>query len=135
MKGLLADINIRGHVDQLVVLMKAEPWKEFWDHLQVNYFQFGDVGLLRESPDSLIWETSQKLELVLLTDNRNDNDVDSLESTIRRWNTTSSFPVFTIANVPRLRTSQGYANQVIEKLLDSLLRIDTLRGAGRLYLP
>ena len=24
---------------------------------------------------------------------------------------------------------------VIEKLLDSLLRIDTLRGTGRLYLP
>ena len=38
MKGLLADINIQGHVDLLVVLMKAEPWSLFWDYLRVQYF-------------------------------------------------------------------------------------------------
>ena len=135
MKGLLADINIRGHVNSLVVLMKAEPWKEFWDHLQLEYFQFRDVGLVRESPDSLIWETCQRLELILLTDNRNDDDPDSLESTIRTKCTATSLPVFTIANVPHMRASQEYANRVIEKLLESLLRMDTVLGTGRLYLP
>jgi hypothetical protein len=134
-KGLLADINIEGHVDLLVVLMKAEPWKEFWDHLQLEYFQFGDIGLLRESPDSLIWQTCQRLELVLLTENRNDDGPDSLEATIRTQCAAISLPVFTIANVPHLRASQDYANRVIESLIDALLRIDTLRGVGRLYLP
>ena len=44
-------------------------------------------------------------------------------------------PIFTIANVPHLRVSRDYADRVIDQLLDSLLRIDALRGAGRLYLP
>ena len=37
MKGILADINIQGYVDLLVVLMQAEPWKLFWDHLNLRY--------------------------------------------------------------------------------------------------
>ena len=46
MKGIIADINIQGHVDLLVVLMQAEPWKLFWDYLHVRYVHFTDVGLL-----------------------------------------------------------------------------------------
>jgi hypothetical protein len=65
-KALLADVNIQGHVDSLVVLMKAEPWKLYWDHLNLDYFHFTDIGLERESPDSLIWRTCQKRELVLV---------------------------------------------------------------------
>jgi hypothetical protein len=37
-KGLLADVNIQGQVDLLVAFMQAEPWKLFWDHLQLQYF-------------------------------------------------------------------------------------------------
>jgi hypothetical protein len=43
--------------------------------------------------------------------------------------------VFTIANLPQLRASRQYADRVIDKLLDALLRIDALRGTGRLFLP
>ena len=135
MKGILADVNIQGHVDLLVVLMQAEPWKLFWDHLRLRYLHFTDVGLLPDSLDSLVWETCQKEALVLITNNRNKNDPDSLEATIQTRNTPSSLPVFTIANVPHLRSSRAYADRVIDKLVDSLLQIDTLRGAGRLYLP
>ena len=135
MKGILADINIQGHVDLLVVLMQAEPWKLFWDHLQVPYLHFDDIGLAPDALDSLIWETCQKEELVLITDNRTQSDPDSLEATIQTRNTTTSLPVFTIASVPHLRASRAYADRVIDRLLDSLLRMDTLRGTGRLYLP
>jgi hypothetical protein len=82
-----------------------------------------------------VWETCQKEELVLITDNRNKKALDSLEATIQTRNTPTSLPVFTIANVPHLRTSRDYADRIIDKLLDSLLRIDALRGSGRLYLP
>jgi len=134
-KGVLADINIQGHVDLLVVLMQAEPWKLFWDHLAVPYVHFADVGLAATAPDSLVWETCQKEELVLITDNRNMTSADSLEATIQAHNSPTSLPVFTVANVPHLRASRAYADRVIDKLLDALLRIETLRGAGRLYLP
>jgi hypothetical protein len=134
-KGILADINIQGHVDWLVVLMRAEPWKLFWDYLQLPYFHFADVGLAQDSLDSLVWEACQKEELVLITDNRNRTGPDSLEATIQSRNTPTSLPVFTIGNVPHLSASRDYADRVIEKLLDSLLRIESLRGTGRLYLP
>lgn len=135
MKGILADVNIEGHVDLLVVLMQAEPWRLFWDHLQLRYVHFTDVGLAPDALDSLVWNTCQTEELILVTDNRNRKDADSLEATIQAHNTPTSLPVFTIANVPHLRASRSYADRVIDKFLDSLLRIDTLRGTGRLYLP
>ena len=135
MKGIVADINIQGHVDLLVVLMQAEPWKLFWDYLQLKYVHFADISLAPTTSDSVVWETCQKRELVLITDNRNKHDADSLEATIQQYNTATSLPVFTIANVPHLRASQAYAHRIIDKLLDSLLRIDALRGTGRLYLP
>ena len=135
MKGILADINIQGHVDLLVVLMRAEPWKLFWDYLQLRYLHFADIGLAPATADSLVWETCQREHLVLITDNRNKRDADSLEATIQAHNTPISLPVFTIADVPHLRASQAYAHRIIDKLLDSLLRIDALRGTGRLYLP
>jgi hypothetical protein len=130
-KGILADVNIQGHVDLLVVLMQAEPWK----HLQLKYAHFAEFGLTPRALDSLVWETCQKEELVLITDNRNKKGHDSLEATIQTRNTPTSLPVFTIANVPHLRASRDYSHRVIDKLLDSLIRIDMLRGAGRLYLP
>ncbi len=135
MKGILADVNIQGHVDSLVVLMRAEPWKLFWDHLQLQYFHFTDVGLAAESLDSIVWETCQKQSLVLITDNRNKKGADSLEATIRNFNAPTSLPIFTISSIPRLRKSNDFANRIIDTLFDSLLRIETLRGTGRLYLP
>jgi hypothetical protein len=134
-KGILADVNIQGYVDLLVVRMRGEPWKLFWDYLGLSYFHFADIGLEPAELDSAVWETCQKQELVLITDNRNKKDLDSLEATIRTRNTLTSLPVFTIADVPHLRASQDYADRIIDKLLDSLLRIDALRGTGRLYLP
>jgi hypothetical protein len=134
-KGILADVNTQGYVDQMVVRMRAEPWKLFWDYLHVRYVHFADVGLAPSTPDSLVWEMCQNEERVLITDNRNKKALDSLQATIQTSNTPTSLPVFTIADVPHLRASREYADRIIDKLLDSLLRIDALRGSGRLYLP
>jgi hypothetical protein len=133
--GILADANIQGQVDALVARMQTEPWKPFWEYLRLSYRRFADVGLAFDSSDNLVWDTCQREELVLITDNRNRKDPDSLEATIQSRNTPSSLPVFTIANVHRLRRSPDYADRIIEKLFDALLQIEMLRGAGRLYLP
>ncbi len=107
MKGIVADVNIQGYVDLLVVLMQAEPWKLFWDHLQLRYVHFAEIGLAPDSLDSLVWETCQRESLVLITDNRNKSDADSLEAMIQTRNTPTSLPVFTIADVSHLRCSAG----------------------------
>ena len=135
MKGILADVNIQGYVDLLVAMLRAEPWKIFWDHLQLAYVVFADIGLAPESPDLLVWKTCQERELLLITDNRNKDDADSLEATIREENTPRSLPVFTIADVPHLRHSREYADRIIESFLIYVLQGDNIRGTGRLYLP
>jgi hypothetical protein len=134
-KTLLADANIEGYVDFLVALMQAEPWRPFWDHLQMRCLHFADAGLAPNSPDSLVWQTCQQQGLFLITDNRNQAGPDSLEAIIRTQNTTDSLPVFTIGDVRRLRQSNDYANHIIETLLQYLLEEDNLRGTGRLFLP
>jgi hypothetical protein len=134
-KGLLADANIQGQVDLLVVRMRAEPWKLFWDDMKLCCYHFTDVGLAADALDSLVWETCQTEQLILLTDNRNKKGEDSLEATIQSRNSPTSLPVFTIGNVRQLNVSRQYADRVIDRLFDALERIDDLRGAGRLFLP
>ncbi len=43
--------------------------------------------------------------------------------------------MITIADTDRVLEDRLYAEAVAEQLLDYLLRIDEVRGAGRLYVP
>ena len=135
MKGILADNDVRGQVDYLVARMQSEPWREFWQDLALRLFHFEDISLAPTATDLEIWQRCQAEELVLITGNRTLSGPDSLEATIRQLNTVDCLPVFTIADVYKVNTSNVYVDQVIETLLDYLQRIDTIRGAGRLYIP
>jgi len=131
----MGDVNIEGQVAYLGMLLDAEPWKETWHWLNLGIFTFADLGLDRTAADSVVWHTCQNESIALVTDNRNATGSDSLEATIRLHNTTSSLPVFTLANTTRFNSSQSYAQEVAEKLLEYLLSLDQFLGAGRLYLP
>jgi hypothetical protein len=134
-KGILADINTIGQVEALVQQMQAEPWIEFWTALGLIHKRFEDVGLSPTSSDLEIWRTCQRHQLILITDNRNHESPESLEATIRKHNQPHCLPVFTISDLEKFRNSRLYAERVLESLYDYLLRIDQVRGAGRLYLP
>jgi hypothetical protein len=133
--ALLADANIMGHVEYLARLMQAGSWAGFWQDLGLVLRHFADVGLSLSSTDLEIWRHCQAEQLLLITNNRNADSPDSLEAVIRSHNTPRSLPVFTIADVDRLRRSQDYAERVAVRLYEYLLDIDNLRGAGRLFLP
>ncbi len=132
---LLADVNIEGHVRRLAALMQTDYWRELWDHLHLRLVTFATVGLAPKEMDSQVWQTCQQQQLYLLTNNRNDDGPDSLEATIRSKNTITSLPVFTLSDADRIFHSKDYAQHVVESLFDYLLRVDTLRGTGRLFLP
>jgi hypothetical protein len=134
-KGILADINTIGPVEILAQRMQAEPWAEFWSTLGLILMRFEDVGLSPQSSDLEIWRTCQAQQLILITDNRNHDSPDSLEATLRSHNQPDCLPVFTISNLSDFRVSRPYADRVLERLYDYLLRIDEVRGTGRLYLP
>ena len=115
--------------------MQAEPWTEFWTELKLVLRRFEDVGLAQDSSDSTIWCTCQAQQLILITDNRNQDAPDSLEATIRQHNQPHHLPVFTIGDLDKFQESREYAERVLIKLYDYLTRIDELRGTGRLFLP
>ena len=135
MKGILADVHLSGPVDDLVREMQSEPWAEFWKYLGLALFHFDDVGLTPTSTDLEIWPRCQAEQLVLVTNNRNEDSPDSLEATIRQYNTPESLPVFTIGNLDSFRLSRAYAERVLKRLYEYLLDIESVRGTGRLFLP
>lgn len=114
---LLADVNIEGHVRRLVARMQAEPWREFWEYLELSLMTFHDVGLAPTDPDSLVWQRCQERQLFLLTNNRNDDGPDSLEATIRTRNDPICLPVFTIGDADEILRSRDYAEEVVEAFL------------------
>jgi hypothetical protein len=132
---LLADVNIEGHVARLVSLMQSAYWRDVWDDLDIRSHTFQEVGLSPDASDAHVWLICQQQQYYLLTSNRNDDGPDSLAATIRTQNAASSVPVFTLSNSDRIFQSKDYADRVAESLFDKLLRIDGLRGTGRLYLP
>jgi hypothetical protein len=134
-KGILADNNVTGQVAYLVHLMQNEPWVDFWKELGLTLVRFDDLGLAATATDLEVWRRCQTDELLLITDNRNDDSPESLTATIRKFNTPDSLPIFTIADLDRVGVSRDYDERVLWTLYDYLLRIDEVRGTGRLFLP
>lgn len=135
MKGILADVNIRGQVNDLAREMQSGGWLEFWTALGLTLYHFEDLGLSDTSSDRDIWIRCQAAEVVLLTNNRNLDAEDSLEATIRELGKANHLPVFTIGNMTLFQSSRPYVERVIERLFEHLLQIDNIRGAGRIFVP
>jgi predicted nuclease of predicted toxin-antitoxin system len=134
-KGILADIHLRGPIDALVREMQAEPWAELWQDLGLRLFHFEDVGLAPTSTDLEIWQRCQTEQLIFITNNRNQDSPDSLEATIRQHNAPDCLPVFTVGDLDKFRKSRPYATRVLERLYEYLIDLDNVRGSGRLFLP
>ena len=96
MKGILADANVLSQVAFLVQRMQAAPWTEFWQALGLTLRTFDEFGLAPAASDREIWQRCQAEELILITDNRNEDSHDSLTHIILNFNTPHSLPVFTI---------------------------------------
>jgi hypothetical protein len=134
-EGILADVNVQGHVALLRRLWESEPFAEIWAHLNLPVVTLADVGLPEGASDAEVWWLCQERQLLLITANRNKDGEDSLEETIRKASSADCLPVVTFADADHFRRSKEYAERVAEKLLEKLLDIDTYRGAGRLYVP
>lgn len=134
-KGILADIHMKGPVADLARAMQGPTWVEFWNDLDLDLVTFEDVGLTATTTDEEIWHKCQEQQLVLITNNRNQESPDSLEATIRRYNGPKSLPVFTIGDLDRFRKDRVYAERVLERFYECLVDMETLLGTGRVFLP
>ncbi len=135
MRGILADINAEGVLTSLRFIWLSATWREIWIGLDLSVEDFGTLRLPVEAMDETLWRLCQREQLVLITANRNKRGPDSLEAVIQSQNDPNSLPVVTIANTNRVLRDRLYAEQVAERLLDYLMRIDGVRGVGRIYVP
>jgi hypothetical protein len=135
MRGILVDINVGKQWRAVLAIMMSDIWRDLWTGLGLDLESFPSLRLPYDSADTVIWRTCQSENLVLITGNRNDDAPDSLEAVIRDENQPNSLPVVTIANTERILHDRSYAELVAERFIDYLIRIDEVRGTGRIYIP
>ncbi len=128
---ILADHNIEGHALTLLGTLAKAGWLEL---IALRVVTFADIGLQYTSNDREVWRFTQANAMILLTDNRNMKDQDSLEQTIRDENTTTSLPVLTIGNSKRLDEA-AYRDRCAERLLEIGTNIEKYLGIGRIFIP
>ena len=135
MPGLVADNDVDGQLEAIHNYFLSAAWKGLWEELGFSVAAFVTLGLSRETPDRVVWQTCQERQLILVTGNRNNDGPDSLEATLRDSNQLDSLPVITIARPKRVLERKEYLARTAEKLLEYLMDLDRHRGAGRLYVP
>jgi hypothetical protein len=81
---VLSDHNMEGQAHLLIATLASDGWLEAYPLLLV---MFKDVGLPVDSSDREVWRFCQEHQIILLTDNRNRKDEDSLQQTIDKENT------------------------------------------------
>ena len=132
---ILADNNAEGHLQILVRMFGKAPWCEVWNELGAAVVTFEEVGIDRDASDAEIWRICQLEQILLITNNRNADDADSLEAVIRKENHPLAIPVVTLARADLLRTDRAYAQRTAESLLEYLTYLEEILGAGRIYIP
>ena len=135
MRKIVADVNVEGHVIALLEILERSDWLYYLQALDVRLMTFADLGLAPNSPDDDVWHTIQRHEVIMITDNRNSNSVNSLQVTIDNHNTLSSLPVITISDVQRFKRDSDFALKAAEQLMEYLADLEDYRGTGRLYIP
>ena len=131
MSTMLVDQDIEGQVLILWGALAAEGWLELCPLELVTFVQ---AGLPVDSNDRTVWRFAQAHNMILLTHNRNMNDADSLEQTIREENTPTSLPVITLGRVDRLR-ERAYRERCVVRLIEISLEIEQYVGTGRIFIP
>jgi len=128
---VLSDHDIKGKVFLLWGAVTASGWLEL---MPMRLVRFRDVYLPPDSTDRAVWRFAQAQGMILLTNNRNMEGVDSLEQTLREENTVGALPVLTIGNFDRI-TERAYREDCAARLLEIAVYLDEYLGVGRLFIP
>ena len=123
--------NIEGQAAILWKMLETEGWLELYP---LRLVTFADVGLLSNSSDREVWRFAQANQMILLTENRNMKDKDSLEQTIREENALASLPVLTIGSLDRLK-EKNYRERCVNRLLEIWINLENYLGTGRIFIP
>ncbi|MGD9892486.1 MAG: ACP S-malonyltransferase [Dehalococcoidia bacterium] len=128
---ILIDHDIEGQAELLLGTIVAEGWLEL-DPLE--FVTFADLDLPVTTPDRVVWRLAQSRQMLLLTNNRNMNDADSLERTIREESTARTLPVLTIGSKDAMFELE-YRQRCAERLVEIVVYLENYLGTGRIFIP
>ena len=139
MNGVIADINFVGQLKAIIRFLEHSDVADIWERLSLKISTFQEIGLNAKDSDRIVWNRCQQFKLVLITENRNNDGVDSLQATIADSNLPHSLPVITVASAVRVMNDRDYGELIARGLLDYLFDIreypELLLGTGRQFLP
>jgi len=122
-RGLLADVNIQGHLSQLQYALVAIGIAEILANLEIELFTFPDFSLSPRIGDRTLWEFCQREGLALFTANRNEDGPDSLNATISEMLQPDSLPVLTLPKPGAFEHDPAYARRITESVAEVLFSL------------
>lgn len=138
MQGLLADANLEGLLPHLRgILERSDLWPILVE-LRIVFATFDDLAMPRDTNDRELWIRCQQQGWVLLTDNRNADHEDSLESALVELWRIGHLPVITIGSKDDFQRDAHYAEIVARDVADLLFGIATENDycdEPRVYVP
>jgi hypothetical protein len=137
MRGLLADVNVQGHLPYLRQLIDSLGLWACLSELGLDLAIFPELGLPRDLDDRSLWNRCQELGWVLLTENRNHDGPDSLHATLQDSWKEGHLPVLTLSNKGRFEHSRCYAEQVATDVAELLFGVANgqYRDQTRIFVP
>ncbi len=137
MRGLLADVNLQGHLPYLRRLLVGLDCLSILAELGLSLVTFPDVGLQPGLDDRSLWNHCQREGWVLFTDNRNNDGVDSLQATLADSWRPGPLPILTLANKDRFQRRRAYGERVASHVADLLFDIkhDRFVDQPRIFVP
>lgn len=137
MQGLLADVNVQGHLHWLRNLLKSV---DLWTLLEVEgirFESFAGIGLRNNLDDRSIWEFCQANGWVLFTNDKNNDGRNSLQATLDDSWQPGHMPVLTLANQGRFVRGGDYSRRVANDVAEILIGLKTgeVCDRPRIYVP
>ena len=137
MRGLLADVNVQGHTAYLRhLLVSLDLWGVLAE-IQIEFATFADLQISPDLDDRSIWNYCQTERWVLFTENRNDDGLDSLQSTLTDSWQDGCLPVLTLSNKVTFERIPDYARRVAADVAELLfgIALNQYRDQSRIYIP
>lgn len=137
MRGLLADVNVQGHLHILRRLLVAFDLSTILAESHIDLVTFSDLDLPGDLDDRELWNRCQQDGWVLFTENRNNDGPDSLEATLSESWRVGRLPVLTLSSKDRFERDRGYAERVAADIAEILFGIvhEQYLHRTRIYVP
>ena len=137
MRGVLADVNVQGHMLYLRRLLEAVDLWSVLTQVSLELTTFADLRLSPHLDDRALWNFCQEQGWVLFTENRNRDGPNSLDATIADSWHDGHLPVVTLANKGHFERDRIYAEKVAVDIAELLFGIESgdYCDQPRIYVP